>query len=201
MILCVTGPMASGKNTVCSILEEKGFVSIDADRAVHEVLENPEVINQICSTFAEEAQKKGLSLKNPDGSLNRRAVGAIVFSDKALLKKQEEIVFPATNKLLENFIHAHPDTNVILNATVLYKVPLIKCCDAVLYVTAGLFTRFIRAKQRDHMKTVQILQRFYQQRSLFAKYQKSNADIFKVQNTGNKKALEQKVNAILRNFS
>ena len=193
--------MASGKNTVSQLLEEKGFVSIDADQAVHQVLAKAEVIAQICQIFASEAEKKGLSLTNPDGSLNRRAVGAIVFSDKSLLKKQEDIVFPATEQVLEDFIRVNPGKNLILNATVLYKIPLISRCDAILYVTAGLFTRFFRAKKRDHMKSLQILQRFYQQRSLFAKYQKSNADIFKVQNTGNKKALEEKVNAILRKIS
>ena len=40
MILCVTGPMAAGKNAACSILEEKGFLSIDADLAGHTAAEN-----------------------------------------------------------------------------------------------------------------------------------------------------------------
>ena len=37
MIVCVTGPMAAGKNAACEILEELGFVSIDADITVRTV--------------------------------------------------------------------------------------------------------------------------------------------------------------------
>ncbi len=201
MILCVTGPMAAGKNFVSAILEEKGFISVDADQTVHQVLKDPQVVEKITSTFDSIAKERGLLLINEDGSLNRRNLGAIVFSDKKLLALQEAIVLPATNQALEDFIENHPNQNLILNATVLYKIPVIHKCTAILYVTAPLLTRFFRAKRRDGMKTMQILQRFFQQSKLFTKYQKSNADIFKVQNTGNKKALEQKVNAILRSIS
>ena len=46
MILCVTGPMAAGKNAVCRILEERGFIVLDADRQVHGAIEKaaPEII-------------------------------------------------------------------------------------------------------------------------------------------------------------
>ena len=46
MILCVTGPMAAGKNAVCRILEERGFIALDADRQVHGAIEKaaPEII-------------------------------------------------------------------------------------------------------------------------------------------------------------
>ena len=39
MVLCVTGPMAAGKNATSSILEKMGFVSIDADLIGHDAVE------------------------------------------------------------------------------------------------------------------------------------------------------------------
>ena len=83
--------------------------------------------------------------------------------------------------------------DVVVNATVLYKIPSVKKCDAVIFVDAPVLTRLFRARKRDGMKTVQILQRFWSQKNLFSKYKKSNADTFKVNNTGDLTALEEKL--------
>lgn len=197
-ILCVTGPMASGKNAVSAILEKNGFISVDADKLVHQALASPALQEKVIATFAPYAKAQHISLTNEDGSLNRRNLGAVIFKDKILLAKQESLVHPAVNQLIEEFIASHPNQNIVLNATVLYKIPAINRCTAVLFVTAPLLTRFFRAKKRDGMHSMQILSRFWQQRSLFAKYKKTNADIYKVHNTGNLNTLESNVNAFLK---
>ena len=62
MILCVTGPMAAGKNAVCRILEERGFIALDADRQVHGAIEKaaPEIIK----TFSNEAKAQNITLSD-----------------------------------------------------------------------------------------------------------------------------------------
>jgi len=190
--------MASGKNAASAILEEKGFAAVDADKLVHQALAAPALQEQVIATFAPYAAEKNISLANEDGSLNRRALGALIFKDRKLLAMQEALVHPAVSRLIDEFIDAHPNQNIVLNATVLYKIPAIHRCNAILFVTAPIFVRFFRAKRRDGMKTAQILARFWQQRSLFAKYKISNADIHKVNNTGNLNALESKINAFLK---
>ena len=198
VILCVTGPMASGKNAASAILEKNGFAAVDADKLVHQILSEPAFQKKVIETFAPYAAEKHISLTSEDGSLNRRSLGALIFKDKKLLAKQESLIHPAVNQRIEEFIASHPSQDIVLNATVLYKIPAIRRCNAILFVTAPLFTRFSRAKKRDNMKTAQILARFWQQRSLFAKYKISNADIHKVKNTGNLNALESKINAFLK---
>ncbi|MBQ7159889.1 MAG: dephospho-CoA kinase, partial [Treponema sp.] len=198
LILCVTGPMASGKNAVSAILEKHGFVATDADKLVHQALADSAFQKKVIETFAPYAARKNISLTNEDGSLNRRNLGALIFKDKKLLAMQESMVHPVVNQLIEDFIAAHPNQDIVLNATVLYKIPAIKRCNAILFVTAPIFTRFFRAKHRDNMRTTQIFARFWQQRSLFAKYFKSDADIYRVNNTGNLNALESKINAFLK---
>ena len=89
MIVAVTGPMASGKNYICSQFEKKGWVSIDCDKVVHAAI--VECRDQILEAFSSDASRMNISLLNDDGSINRRALGAIVFSDPELLKKQENI--------------------------------------------------------------------------------------------------------------
>ena len=195
MIICVTGPMAAGKNLASSILEEKGLASVDADELAHRAVENAR--DKIIKEFGSLAKEKGISLLNKDGTLNRRQLGALIFSDKALVKKQEDIVYPEINSLFDEFIQSHQGQDVIINATVLYKVPLIKKVDCIIYIDAPVLQRLFRASRRDHIPLRQIRQRFRQQRHLFSKYSSQNADIYRVWNTGTRRSLEKKLMSVL----
>lgn len=194
-VICVTGPMAAGKNTAADLLAEQGWAVIDADKAAHQAVEIAK--QQILARFSAEAAKHGVSLLNPDGSVNRRAVGKIVFSDPYLLKAQEEIIHPIVDHILKSFIEQHPYQPVALNATVLYKVETIKQCSAVLFITAPMLCRLIRVRRRDHMPFKQILDRFRSQKHIFSQYKKSNADIYKVVNIGSIRSLKRKINRLL----
>lgn len=200
MIVCVTGPMAAGKNAACEILEELGFVSIDADITVHQAVENSKDL--ICHSFGKIAQQKNISLLNSDGTVNRRNVGSIIFEDPKLVQTQENIVYPEVTRILKEFIDYHTKLgkNVVINATVLYKVDLIKQMDKVIFIDAPVLQRFFRAKKRDGMKPKQILQRFSNQKHLFTKYKKSNADIVRVWNTGNFQQLQKKIQKLVSGF-
>ena len=171
-IVCLTGQMAAGKNFVCSLLEKDGFVSLDLDRTAHEaiLLCTP----QILEAFGGEAERRGISLLNEDGSLNRRALGQIVFSSPELLAKQESIVYPKIIELTEQFIAKNSGKSVILNATVLFKTPeLLSKCGKILFVKANFLKRLVRAKKRDGLPLRQILARFKNQKNLLAEYKKA----------------------------
>lgn len=195
MVVCVTGPMAAGKNAASDILEKMGFACIDADKVGHIAVENAR--DKILQEFQEKANEKKIPLLDKDGHIIRRNLGALIFGDKDLVQLQEQIVYPEINRILEDFIEENKGKNVVINAAVLYKVPLIKKMDMVIYIDAPLFIRFFRAKKRDGMSTKQILARFRSQKNLFAKYNNSGADIRRVRNTGSRKNLEKKIQAIL----
>ncbi len=195
MILCVTGPMAAGKNAASSILEKKGFACVDADLLVHQAVENAK--EEILASFGSLAEEKGLPLLRENGHINRRNLGALIFQSPELIKKQEDIVYPILNDLFEDFMEENKGRNLVINATVLYKVPLIKKVDSVLFIDAPLLQRLFRAKKRDGMSLKLILQRFKAQRNLFAKYKKSVADTVRVGNTGSMKKLEWKIDKFL----
>ena len=161
--------MASGKNYICSLLEKEGFVSIDLDKTAHTAISL--CTEQILSAFSGEAEKRRISLVNGDGSLNRRSLGKIVFSDKKLLARHEAIIYPKIIELTNQFIKENREKSVILNATVLFKTPeLLSQCEKILFVTAGFFTRVCRAKKRDGLPLRQILARFKNQKKLLAEY-------------------------------
>lgn len=195
MILCVTGPMAAGKNAASSILEKKGFACVDADLLVHQAVENAK--EEILASFGSLADEKGLPLLTENGRINRRNLGALIFQSPELIKKQEDIVYPILNGLFEDFMEENKGRNLVINATVLYKVPLIKKVDSVLFIDAPMLQRLFRAKRRDGMSLKLILQRFKAQRNLFAKYKKSVADTVRVGNTGSMKKLEWKIDKFL----
>ena len=177
-IICVTGQMAAGKNFVCSCLTELGFVALDMDETAHEAISL--CTEKILSTFGDEAKSRGISLIRADGSLNRRALGQIVFSDKKLLALQESIVYPKIIELTNRFIVENSEKSVILNATVLYKIPeLLSKCEKILFVTAPFFKRLVRAKKRDKIPIIQILARFKNQKNLLSEYEKV-AEKFKI---------------------
>lgn len=165
--IAVVGKMASGKNFICSKLEEFGFKSIDADILVHKAIENSSA--QIIKTFTPFAKQENINLLNPDGTIARRELGKLLFKFPNLMEKQEQIVYPIVKNMMKEFISSNEKS--IINATVLYKIPeFISECDVVFYIKASFFKRFIRAKKRDNLSCKQIFRRFYAQRKLFKKY-------------------------------
>lgn len=87
-LIGLTGGIATGKSTVSNILKEKGYVIIDADKIAREVVEvNKPAYNKIIEVFGEE-------ILNEDRTLNRKALGRIIFNDGELREKLNEITHP-----------------------------------------------------------------------------------------------------------
>lgn len=186
-VFCITGPMASGKNFICEKFEQLGFVSVDLDKEVHKVLEEKKA--EVFEAFEETAESLGLKIRTEDDKLDRRALGALLFSDSNLLKKHEQIIYPALTENVKTFVKdinnlkENRPKGIILNATVLYKTPeLMNKCDFIVYIQANWIRRFNRARKRDHMNEMQIMQRFTAQKWLLEKYQATGKKIIVIKN-------------------
>jgi len=84
----LTGGIASGKSTVVAILEELGAVVIDSDTLAREVVEpGTPGLAAVVEEFGEEVLAE-------DGSLDRPALGRVVFADEARRKRLEAILHP-----------------------------------------------------------------------------------------------------------
>ena len=199
MILCVTGPMAAGKNAVCRILEERGFIALDADRQVHGAIEK--AVPEIIKTFSKEANAQNITLTDKNERINRRELGRLLFTSKDLLAKQERIVYPVIIEETKRFIQKQQEqkkeADIILNATVLYKTPeLLRLCKYIIYVDAPKITRIVRALKRDRMPLRQILSRFATQKGLFSEYKKTGVPIIKITNAGSEKKLKSAIKSL-----
>ena len=179
-IMAVTGPMAAGKNYICKQLEKEGWAAIDADILVHDAIEIAK--DRIIDTFTPYAEEHKIKIARTDGTIDRRALGQLLFAIPELLKVQESIVYPIITKWIDDFISEHEKT--IINATVLYKTPdILNRCQKILFVTAPLLTRLRRARTRDHLSHRQILRRFHAQRNLLKEYQKSGIPVEIIKNS------------------
>jgi len=84
----LTGGIACGKSSVANWFAEKGIPVIDADRTVHELMEQPEVVSRIEKEFGSGY------LEN--GRINRVSLGRKVFSEPEARKRLEGILHPLT---------------------------------------------------------------------------------------------------------
>jgi len=94
-ILGITGNIACGKTAVGKILLELGAEKyIDADALVHQLyLSGQPVAREIAQAF-------GAGVMAADGSVDRRALGALVFGDAQALRRLEGIVHPAVGRVV-----------------------------------------------------------------------------------------------------
>ncbi len=158
MVLGLTGGYCSGKDVVARVLERRGFRLIDVDRVGHEVLE--ERRDEVAAAF-------GPGILRPDGSIDRRALGRIVFADPRALARHEAIVHPAMVEKVRALAAEEQAAgrDVAINAALLAHMGLDRLCDGVLDVRACFARRFLRGLRRDRLGPVQVLRRMRSQRA------------------------------------
>ncbi|MEG2200417.1 MAG: dephospho-CoA kinase, partial [Anaerovorax sp.] len=94
-IIGLTGGIGSGKTTVSNYLASKGYHVIDADKVAREVVDrNPEILKKFTIEF-------GTEILFEDGTLNRKKLGAIAFSDAEKKAKLDEIMHKEIIKYIE----------------------------------------------------------------------------------------------------
>lgn len=141
LLIGLTGGIASGKSVVAKRLTELGSVHVDADALAREVVEPG------TPGLAAIEREFGASVIAADGSLDRAALGAIVFSDPEKRLALNAITHPAVwRRAKELFAEAAPDDVVV------YDVPLLVEAsgerpmkfDVIVVVNASTATRLSR---------------------------------------------------------
>jgi phosphopantetheine adenylyltransferase/dephospho-CoA kinase len=115
IVIGLTGGIAAGKSTVAQALGERGAHVIDADRLGHRAYEpGREAHRQVAEAF-------GAEVVAPDGTIDRKALGAKVFDRPAELERLTAIVWPEIRRLAEAEIAAARAEVVVLEAAVLLE--------------------------------------------------------------------------------
>lgn len=151
-IIGLTGSIASGKSTVSRMLQELGATVIDADAIVHD-LQQPGA-----AVTAAIAQEFGPGVIHPDGSLNRAALGSLVFADPARRKALEAIVHPAVREQIWQQVErcrAAGEAAVILDIPLLYEGGWEQMVDEVWVVYVDRAVQKARLMERNGLSPEQ----------------------------------------------
>jgi dephospho-CoA kinase len=106
-VIGITGNIACGKTAVGQMLLELGAERyIDADALVHRLYLSGQPI------AVEVAEDFGPTVLSADGSVDRKALGAIVFKDPQAMRRLEAIVHPAVGVALVSELAAVSDTGI-----------------------------------------------------------------------------------------
>ncbi|NLY71848.1 MAG: dephospho-CoA kinase [Clostridiales bacterium] len=188
-LIGLTGGIGTGKSTVSEYLIELGYKVIDADKISREIVEpNSETLNKIAKEFGDEILLQ-------DGSLNRKKLADIVFSDpdkKALLDSimHTKII----DIIIERAKSYDNEKFVFLDVPLLYETNMDELVDMVWVVDADEETRINRIMIRDKLTREQAIDRINNQMSQSEKVKKAD---YVIDNSGDKYTLYNQINNIL----
>ncbi len=145
-VIGLCGGSGSGKTTASSVMASLGAAVIDTDRVYRDLcVPGSACLCELASIFGQE-------IVNPDGSLNRKKLGAIVFSDTAARAELNRIthryIAEETLRLLDRFRAEGKDAAVI-DAPLLFESGFDAMCDVTVGVTAPACDRIARITARD----------------------------------------------------
>jgi dephospho-CoA kinase len=187
----LTGGIASGKSTVVRMLVEKGAVVIDHDRLAHIAYEpGGPSYEAIVAGFGRE-------ILAPDGKIDRKKLGAIVFKNPERLKDLNGIVHPVVlsgwKKKLAEIERQNPRAVVISDVPLLIEVGWQKEVDVVLLVYAAPEVQVERVKERNGHTLEEARERLAAQMHMNEKRQ--YADLV-IENSGTLDELQKQVDAM-----
>jgi len=172
ILVGLTGGVATGKSTVAEMFKQCGAVVIDADQLARDVVEpGKPAWREIVKTF-------GKTILNPDRSLNRQALGAIVFRHPAKRRAIEAIIHPRVAReqvrLTREAVRQDPQSVVIYDVPLLFEAGIDKRVDHTIVVTADRNTQIARLKKRNDLSRPEALRRIRSQMPLAKKVRRAD---------------------------
>jgi len=168
-VIGLTGGIGSGKSTVSGFLAELGATVIDVDRVWHGALKpDTELGREVVAAF-------GRGIVTPDGNIDRKKLGAIVFANAEALTRLNNIMEPWIYKTVKAKLDEYRKKGVralVLEVPLLVEVPLrLKAgepslsdeMDEVWVTAAPEFTVLKRLKEKSGMSEEQALARIRSQ--------------------------------------
>ena len=142
MVIGITGGIGSGKSVVTSLLRDKFDAAvIDTDTIGHEIMEIGK------SAYKKVVEIFGNKVIAEDGSIDRKKLGSLVFDNRELLCKLNDIIHPAVEAEVDKRIAEFTQKKykyIALETALLIKVRYNRKCDKVWFVYADKDIRLKR---------------------------------------------------------
>lgn len=188
-VIGLAGGIASGKSTVGKLLKKKGALVIDADAVAHEIVEPG------WPALAEIRERFGEQVIASDGSLDRAALGRIVFDDPQARHDLNEIMHPRIYEEIQRRIRGQKRNRVMVFEAALLAETYEQALewleiDAVVVVDATPELQFQRLLDERGMSQDEAYQRIMAQTS---REQRNSRASYVIRNTGSIADLERQV--------
>ncbi|MCK5390842.1 MAG: dephospho-CoA kinase [Deltaproteobacteria bacterium] len=160
-VIGLTGNIASGKSVVASLLEDLGAKVIDADDIARKVVEpKGPAWNEIVDVFGED-------ILNTDNSINRKALGEIIFNDDQKRNILNDITHPKIIQKVRETVETYQNENVevviIEAALIVEKGGLKDLIEGLIVVTSDEKSQLDRLKKRNGLSREEALSRINSQ--------------------------------------
>lgn len=145
-ILGLTGGIACGKSTISAYLKEFGLPVIDADECSRAVVEKGSIgLEKLTEIF-------GSKILENDGTLNRKALGQIVFSDSEQLSLLNSVMEPLIREEISRRLNQENNADlVVLDAPLLIEQHYDKICDFIMTIDVSKKIQLERLIERDNL--------------------------------------------------
>ncbi|NOS81128.1 MAG: dephospho-CoA kinase [Nitrospira sp.] len=195
ILVGLTGGVATGKSTVAKMFKQCGAVVIDADQLAHDVVKpGKPAWREIVKTF-------GRAVLNPDRTLNRRELGAVVFRNQTKRRRLERIIHPRVAReqmqLTKQAARKDPHAVVIYDVPLLYEAGIDKRVDTTIVVTADRKTQIARLMKRNGLSRAEAIRRVTSQMPLAKKIERADHILSGILP---RPSLRRHVNLLLKHF-
>ena len=188
----LTGNIGSGKSTVAAMLREAGIPVLDADRISREVtVPGGRAYDDVVQAF-------GRGIVRGDGSIDRKRLGEIVFSDPGLREQLERITHPAILETMKEAIAGFDREGhrvAVVEAALIHESGRKGLFEAVISVTCGRETALSRLTARGGMSRSQAEARLLAQMD---GDRKAGASDYVIDNSGDIESTRRQVVALAK---
>jgi dephospho-CoA kinase len=175
MIIGLTGSIASGKSTISAMLKEKGYPIIDADLVARLVVEpGTSNLREIEHTF-------GHAVMHEDGTLNRDALGKLIFDDPAKRKQLNDLMHPAIRSEMlrqRDELFESGQKTLIMDIPLLFESRLQHFVDKILVVSVTEEMQLQRLMSRNSLSKEEASARIQSQLPISEKEKGADAVIY-----------------------
>ena len=150
--VAITGNIGSGKSYVCTLFQRLGIPVFDSDAEAKRLYYRPEIREAITTRF-------GQDMYLADGTLDRKRLAGLLFSDPCALGFVESILYPVLNAWFAEWADQQEAPFVLYESALIFEKHLESMFDAVIVVSASEETRMRRVMLRDHCTEEQVRSR------------------------------------------
>jgi dephospho-CoA kinase len=147
LIVGLTGGVASGKTAVSKILSEEGAYIIDADQIARELVQpHTPLWSELIRVF-------GKKILDQDGSMHRKKLAAIVFSDPQQRNLLNQMMHPRIKEEIDRRVEGigqkDPEAIVVIDAALLVELGYHREMDKLIVVASTVRQQIERLKERE----------------------------------------------------